>query len=191
MQTITSAGGSDMILLELFITFLLIGFVSFGGGYAMIPLIQEEVVNGHSWMTTQEFSDVIAVAGMSPGPIATNSSIFIGYSEAGIWGAVVSVAGMVIPSLVIILIVGMVFYKVQKSSSVKSAFYGLRPVITGLIIYAAFIFALNNDLFSSLSWHSLSLVGIYLASLAALIYFRIHPAYVILLSGLVGIAVYA
>jgi|DewCreStandDraft_2_1066082.scaffolds.fasta_scaffold17072_2 chromate transporter len=180
-----------MLLLELFTTFLLIGFVSFGGGYAMIPLIQEEVVNRHAWMTTQEFSDVIAVAGMSPGPIATNSAIFIGYGEAGVIGAMVAAAGMVIPSLLIILVVGMVFYKVQKSKLVKSAFYGLRPIITGLIMYAAFIFAVNNELISSLSWHSLSLIGIYLASLAALIYFRIHPAYVILLSGLVGIAVYA
>lgn len=180
-----------MLLLELFTTFLLIGFVSFGGGYAMIPLIQEEVVNRHAWMTTQEFSDVIAVAGMSPGPIATNSAIFIGYGEAGVIGAMVAAAGMVIPSLLITLVVGMVFYKVQKSKLVKSAFYGLRPIITGLIMYAAFIFAVNNELISSLSWHSLSLIGIYLASLAALIYFRIHPAYVILLSGLVGIAVYA
>ena len=180
-----------MLLLELFTTFLLIGFVSFGGGYAMIPLIQEEVVNRHAWMTTQEFSDVIAVAGMSPGPIATNSAIFIGYGEAGVIGAMVAAAGMVIPSLLIILVVGMVFYKVQKSKLVKSAFYGLRPIITGLIMYAAFIFAVNNELISSLSWHSLSLIGIYLASLAALIYFRIHPAYVIILSGLVGIAVYA
>jgi len=180
-----------MLLLELFTTFLLIGFVSFGGGYAMIPLIQEEVVNRHAWMTTQEFSDVIAVAGMSPGPIATNSAIFIGYGEAGVIGAMIAAAGMVIPSLLIILVVGMVFYKVQKSKLVKSAFYGLRPIITGLIMYAAFIFAVNNELISSISWHSLSLIGIYLASLAALIYFRIHPAYVIILSGLVGIAVYA
>jgi len=171
--------------------FLLIGFVSFGGGYAMIPFIQEEVVNRHAWMTTQEFSDVIAVAGMSPGPIATNSAIFIGYGEAGVIGAMIAAAGMVIPSLLIILVVGMVFYKVQKSKLVKSAFYGLRPIITGLIMYAAFIFAVNNELISSISWHSLSLIGIYLASLAALIYFRIHPAYVIILSGLVGIAVYA
>jgi len=103
----------------------------------------------------------------------------------------IAAAGMVIPSLLIILVVGMVFYKVQKSKLVKSAFYGLRPIITGLIMYAAFIFAVNNELISSISWHSLSLIGIYLASLAALIYFRIHPAYVIILSGLVGIAVYA
>lgn len=157
----------------------------------MIPLIQEEVVNRHAWMTAQEFSDVIAVAGMSPGPIATNSSIFIGYSEAGILGAIVSAAGMVIPSLLIILMVGTVYYKIQNSRLVKSAFYGLRPIITGLIIYAAYIFAWNNDLISSISWHSLTLIGIYLGSLAALIYFKIHPAYVIVLSGLVGIAVYA
>lgn len=179
------------MLIELFLTFLLIGFVSFGGGYAMIPLIQEEVVNRHAWMSEREFSDVIAIAGMSPGAIATNSAIYIGYSGAGLAGAAASVTGMIMPSLIIILIAGKVFYKVKQSILVKSAFYGLRSIITGLIIYAAIVFAINNDLVSSLSWHTFSLIGIYSASLAALVYFRLHPVYVILISGLVGIAVYS
>ncbi len=178
------------MLWDLFLTFFMIGFVSFGGGYAMIPLIQEEVVKRHQWMSVQEFTDVIAVAGMSPGPIATNSAIFIGFDQAGFMGATVSALGMILPSLMIILAIGAVFYKVQKSSTVKSAFYGLRPIITGLIIYAALVFAVNNGLFASFSWHTLSLLLIFGGSLIALIYFRIHPVYVIMFSGLVGVAVY-
>jgi chromate transporter len=108
----------------------------------------------------------------------------------GIMGAVISALGMVLPSLMIILTIGAIFYKIQKSLMVKSAFYGLRSIITGLIIYAAILFAMNNGLVSSISWHSLSLLLIFGLSLLALIRFRIHPVYVILLSGLVGVALY-
>jgi chromate transporter len=178
------------MLWDLFLTFMMIGFVSFGGGYAMIPLIQEEVVIRHQWMSMQEFTNVIAIAGMSPGPLATNSAIFVGFAQQGIWGASIAALGMILPSLLIILAVGAVFYKIQKSVIVKSALYGLRSIITGLIIYAALVFAVNNGLFSSVSWHTLSLILIYAASLVALFYYRIHPIYVILCSGLVGVAVY-
>lgn len=178
------------MLWDLFLTFLMIGFVSFGGGYAMIPLIQEEVVVRHGWMSAQAFTDVIAVAGLSPGPIATNSAIFIGYDQMGIRGAVVSALGMILPSLLIILAIGAVFYKIQKSMMIKSAFYGLRSIITGLIVYAAILFAMNNGLVSSLTWHTVSLILIFGLSLLALLRYRIHPVYVILLSGLVGVALY-
>jgi chromate transporter len=179
------------MLLELFLTFFMIGFVSFGGGYAMIPLIQEEVVTRHGWMTLPEFTDVIAVAGMSPGPIATNSAIFVGFAEAGIPGAVAAALGMVLPSLLIIVALGAVFYKIQGHTAVKSAFYGLRAIITGLIVYAALTFAYSNGLITTLSWHTVSLLIIYVGSLLALIRFKIHPIYVILGSGLIGMAFYS
>ncbi len=180
-----------MIYVELFLTFLLIGSVSFGGGYAMIPLMQQEVVNRHAWMTVKEFSDVIAVAGMSPGPIGTNSSIFIGYDQAGLLGAIISTAGMVLPSLMIILGLGVVFARVQHHVIVRSVFYGLRPIITGLIIYAAYVFAMNSGMLTSVFAESMGLIAIYVASLCALIFLHIHPVYVILVSGLIGIAVYS
>lgn len=179
------------MILDLFTTFFMIGLVSFGGGYAMLALIQEEVVGRHGWMTIQEYTDVIAVAGMSPGPIATNSAIFIGFSEYGVLGAIAAALGMILPSLIIILSIGAIFYKIQKSNLVKSAFYGLRAIITGLIIYAAILFAGSSNLYSSLSWNTVSLLIIYGASLLALIRFKIHPVYVILGSGLVGVAFYS
>jgi chromate transporter len=179
------------MLWDLFFTFLMIGFVSFGGGYGMIPLIQDEAVHRHAWMTTEHFADVIAVAGMSPGPIAANSAIFIGYSQAGILGALVSAAGMVLPSFMIILIVAAFFYRIHQSKAVKSAFYGLRSIITGLIVYAALLFAVRSGMIAPLSWHMISLVLIYAASLIALIRFRLHPIFVIMISGVIGAVVYS
>ena len=179
-----------MILVELFKTFFIIGFISFGGGYAMIPVIETEVT-AHNWMTTQEFTDIIAIAGMSPGPIATNSAIFVGYQIAGFPGAVVSALGMVLPSLMIILIVAAFFYKANKNPLVKSAFYGLRPIIVGLIVYAAIKFALSNGLIGPISTYSIGLLFIFGVSLFALIKFRIHPALVIVLSGIFGLVFYS
>lgn len=178
-----------MILFKLFWTFLLIGAVSFGGGYAMIPVIEAEV-SKNEWMTTQEFTDVIAIAGMSPGPIATNSAIFVGYQVAGILGAVFSAIGMVLPSLAIVLIISSFFKKINQHKLVKSSFYGLRPVITGLIIYAAINFAISNGLIGQLSVHTLSSLAIYLGALVLLIYFKMHPLLVIVLSGIVGFFVF-
>lgn len=178
-----------MLLWNLFSTFFLIGLVSFGGGYAMIPIIEIEVYN-HDWLSPQEFSDIIALAGMSPGSIATNSAIFIGFKTAGILGAIVAALGITLPSLFIILIVASFFYKVSQNKIINSAFYGLRPIITGLIIYAAIRLAIYNQLFGAISWYTLSLILIFLLALFALVRLRMHPFFVIILSGLIGIAFY-
>ncbi|GHI00399.1 chromate transporter [Neobacillus kokaensis] len=177
------------MLWDLFCTFLRIGFVSFGGGYAMIPIIDFEVTR-HGWMTTKEFTEIIAVAGMSPGPIATNSAIIVGYKTAGMNGAVISALGMTLPTLFIILLVSSVFFRYHQTKLVKSAFYGLRPIITGLIIYAAIRFALSNHVIGSFSWHTLGLLSICGLSLLALIKYRIHPIAVILVSGLAGVVLW-
>lgn len=177
------------ILIQLFSTFLIIGFVSFGGGYAMIPVIENEVTN-HGWMTTQEFTDVIAIAGMSPGPIATNSAIFVGYQTAGLPGAIVSALGMIIPSLLIILVVAAFFFRLNENRIVKSAFYGLRPIITGLIVYAAIKFSITNHVIANFSWHTFSLFAIFIASFYLLVKVRLHPIIVIALSGIFGIVIY-
>ncbi|XEC93447.1 chromate transporter [Paenibacillus tarimensis] len=179
------------MLVDLFVTFFMIGCVSFGGGYAMIPLIQEEVVGRHGWMTAQQYTDVIAVAGMSPGPIATNAAIFIGYGQAGLLGAALASVAIVLPSFILIVILGMIFFNIERNKWIKSSFYGLRSIITGLIIYAAIIFAVNNGLVSSFSWFTVSQILIFLGSLCALIFFRKHPISVILISGLVGVAIYS
>ncbi|MFS0779764.1 chromate transporter [Neobacillus sp. 3P2-tot-E-2] len=179
-----------MILIQLFWVFLLIGFVSFGGGYAIIPMIEMEILK-QGWMTTQQFTDVIAIASMSPGPIATNSAILVGYQVQGITGAIAAGLGMVLPSLILVIIIAMFFKRISKNKHVESAFYGLRPIITGLIGYAAIKFAISNHLVSSISWYSFSLLVICALSLFALIRLRMHPALVIILSGIVGAAIYS
>ena len=180
-----------MLLWELFRSFFFIGAVSFGGGYAMIPVIEAEV-SKYEWMTIQQFTDIIALAGMAPGPIAANSAILVGYSTAGITGAVVAALGILLPSIIIVLLVATFFSKLNHYTIVKSIFYGLRPIVTGLIIYGALNFALSNNLITmNVSWHTLSLFVIFNLSLIALLKLNWHPIYVIMLSGLAGVTLYS
>ena len=176
------------MLLDLFLTFLLIGSVSFGGGYAIIPMIQLEVTR-HGWMTSQELIDVIAIAGMSPGPIATNTAVFIGFHTAGFLGAAIAAVAITLPSIFIVFIIVSLFYKINESPVVQSAFYGLRPIVTALIIYAAYTFASSNGLFS-LSKEAAAGAILFLLCLFALLKFKWHPALIILLAGVAGILIY-
>lgn len=121
-----------MILLDLFLTFLKIGAVSFGGGYGMISLISEEVVN-HNWLTEGEFMNFIAVAESTPGPIAVNMATFIGSSQAGILGSLLATLGVVLPSFIIILLISAVFFNLLKYAGVKWALKGVKAVVAGLI----------------------------------------------------------
>ncbi|WP_345797088.1 chromate transporter [Peribacillus muralis] len=180
-----------MVLWELFSTFFIIGLVSFGGGYAMIPVIEIEV-SQHDWMTTQQFTDIIAIAGMSPGPIAANSAILVGYSTVGISGAILSALGILLPAILFVIIVGSFFIKLHHHPVVRSMFYGLRPIVTSLVIYASVSFALSNNIISkTISWQTVSLLLVFGLSLFALLKLRWHPAYVIILSGLVGVMLYS
>lgn len=121
-----------MIYIDLFLTFLKIGAFTFGGGYAMIPLIQQDVVN-NGWLTQEELIDFIAISESTPGPFAVNVSTFVGMQTAGIIGAFLATLGVVLPSFVIILIVAKVFAKFQKSEVVNGAMTGLKGVVVGLI----------------------------------------------------------
>lgn len=178
------------MLWELFTTFLLIGFVSVGGGYSMVPVIEHEAIT-RSWMSAETFSNVIAVAGASPGPIATNGAIMVGYKVHGWAGAAVSAAGMTLPSLLLVLIVGMLFAKFHHNPFVESAFYGLRPVVAALIFYAAYRLVLAGGTVLALDWRTLGFVVIFAGSLLALARYRAHPLAVIAVSGLAGAAFYA
>lgn len=180
-----------MVLLELFQTFFIMGFVSFGGGYAMIPII-ESAVTEYGWMSSEQLTNIIAIAGMSPGPAAVNSAILIGYTTAGLSGAVVSAIAILLPSLILVITVAAFFIKLHHNPVVEKMFYGLKPVVTSLILYAAIKFALANNLVAiDLSFRSISLVIIFGLSLFALLRLRWNPVYVILLSGLVGVALYS
>ncbi|OAS89165.1 MULTISPECIES: chromate transporter [Metabacillus] len=174
------------MLLQLFVLFFIIGTVSFGGGYAMLPVIEREVTS-KGWITTADFTETVALAGMTPGSIASNSATIVGYKVAGLPGAIISSIAMSLPSLILILVIVLFFYKLHTNKLVKSAFYGLRPIVTSLIIYAAIQFAISNGVISTtISWDMISLLLIFGISLTSLLYFRVHPFIVILGAGVVG-----
>lgn len=126
------------IFLDLFLTFLKIGAVSFGGGYAMIPLLTDEVVL-HGWMTESEVMNFIAVSESTPGPVAINMATFIGASQGGFLGALLSTLGVVLPSFIIILVVVALIKKLLQFAGVKAFLSGVRPVVIGLIVSTGII----------------------------------------------------
>lgn len=192
-----------MIYLKLLFSFIKIGLFSFGGGYAMIPLIQKEI-EMHGWLSPSEFVDIIAIAEMTPGPIAVNSATFVGYKAAGLFGSMVATIGVALPSLILILAVSGFFFKVQKKPINIMVFYGVRPVITGLIA-AAGVFVAETAIFKKdisiaafnyifnkpTSFFDFGGIVILVASLVALVKFKMHPILTIAGAGVAGIVIYS
>lgn len=136
-----------MIYFELFYTFFLIGLFTFGGGYAMIPMIEDQIV-GKGWMTDAQLSDFIAISETTPGPFAINISTFVGSQTGGIFGAICSTLGVILPSFIIILLVAIILSKFLKNRFVKDALNGVKPVIVALIAVTAVTFFIKVMLFS-------------------------------------------
>lgn len=172
-----------MNILKLFISFLKIGAFSFGGGYAMLPLIRKEIIDIHGWLTTKEFIDILAVVEMTPGPIAINSATFLGYKVGGILGAVAATTAVVLPSIVIILIIAHFLTKVKDSPYVSWAFTGIRPVVLGLITSASLTVA--KDAIIDIKSLILMVILFYLTSFK-----KLHPILVIVMAGIVGVFIY-
>ena len=124
------------IYLELFLTFFKIGAFTFGGGYAMIPLIQKETVEKRAWIDDEDILEIVAIAESTPGPIAINSSTFVGYRVAGFWGAFCCTFGVVLPSFVIILVISNVLREFQNVETVRFAFQGIRAGVLALLFKA-------------------------------------------------------
>lgn len=124
-------------LLDLLISFFKIGAFSFGGGYAMLPLIQEEVITLNRWITLTEFIDILAIAEMTPGPMAINSATFLGYKVAGFLGSAVATLGVVLPSFIVMSLIFHFIFKFKNTPYVEWILKGIRPVVLGLIAAAA------------------------------------------------------
>lgn len=180
-----------MIYLELFLTFLKIGALTFGGGYAMLPLIQSEVL-AHGWLEQQAIIDFIAVSESTPGPFAINMATYIGSEMGGIFGSVCATMGVVLPSFVVILIVAKCYEKFKQSKAVKGCMSGLKPAVVGLISSAIITVALTVfapagfffDIFTNLSTY-ISLAIFAAAVVAA--FKKVHPIIIICASAVVGI----
>ena len=163
-------------LIERLRSFLKIGAFTFGGGYAMIPIIQYEVVNRRGWLSEQEFVELLTIAQAAPGPISLNTAVFVGYKCRGYKGAVAAILGVVIPSFVIILLVAMFFHTMRDNRWVDAAFKGMRPAVVALIV------APIVGLAKGLHW---TLVAVAAATALAVWYFGFSPVW-LLIVGAVG-----
>ncbi|MGL5681554.1 MAG: chromate transporter [Marinifilaceae bacterium] len=167
---------------QLFWSFFKIGAFTFGGGYAMIPLIQNEVVGKKGWITEAEFIDLLAIAQSFPGPLALNTAILIGNRTRKIWGGVVATAAIALPSFVIILLIAMVFSQYQHNPYVEKIFMGLRPAVVGLI--AAPLYRMGKG--AGVTW---KYVWIPVAVAVVIWQLGVSPIYIVLAAVLAGILI--
>lgn len=190
-----------LLLLQLFYTFFKIGLFGFGGGYAMLSMIQGEVVTRYGWLSAQEFTDIVAISQMTPGPIGINSATYVGYTSLlnagyahwmGIVGSATATFAVVLPSFLLMLTISKFFLKYQKHPVVESIFSGLRPAVVGLLASAALVLMTaenfsspREDLFS----FAVSCV-IFLAAFVGTRRYKVNPILMIVLCGLAGWLIY-
>ena len=168
-------------LLEIFGVFFKIGLFTIGGGYAMLPIIQKEVVETKGWMTDGEFLDAISLTNSLPGPLATNSATFVGYRVARAPGSVAAVLGAATPSVVIILLIAMVFQNIMDYPVVQYVFNGVRPAVVALILYAVVKLARSAKIGDHLNW------AVALFGFLAIAVFGLHPILVVVCAALYGL----
>ncbi len=185
-----------MIYLELLWSFFQIGLFSFGGGYAALPLIQTQVVDLHGWLSMTEFTDILTISQMTPGPIAINASTFVGMRVGGLGGAAVATLGCVLPSCIIVLLLAYLFYKFHGLALIQGALSGLRPAVVSLIASAGvgilILAPWGGDTIWSFAVEKIDwvAVGIFAAALFVLRKFKVNPIFVMLGAGVVGLCIY-
>ncbi|WP_199620027.1 chromate transporter [Paenibacillus alkalitolerans] len=169
---------------SIFLTFCKIGPITFGGGYAMIPLIEKEVVDRRRWLKTEDVSDVFAVAQSIPGAVAINSATFIGYRLAGIPGAVTAMCGVLLPTFLIVLMLSAAFLQFRDLPLVEAAFEGIRAAIVAVICYAGYRIGKTAVL-------DKTTLGVVVGTVLLLLFVNVHPVIVILSGFFLGIAAVA
>ncbi|MFA9379676.1 MAG: chromate transporter [Acetanaerobacterium sp.] len=179
------------IALQLFLSFMQIGLFSIGGGYAILPLIKEQVVDAHGWLTLNQFADVVAISQMTPGPIALNAATFVGIRLAGVSGAILATVGCILPSCIIVLVIARFYIKYRSFAVAQGVLDGLRPTVVALIATASLsilLFALfgSDELPLSLAHFSLSSALIFAAGL--IILRTVKPSAVLIILGAGGIS---
>lgn len=182
-----------MIYLQLFLSFLQIGLFSFGGGYAAMPLIRGQVVTGHGWLTMSEFTDLITISQMTPGPIAVNSATFVGLKIAGVPGAVVATAGCILPSCIIVTILAKLYLKYRQLDLMQGVLKSLRPAVVAMIASAGILILVTafwGDsgvvTFAGTKW---SMVAIFVICLILLRKTKLNPIWVMVLAGVMKVGI--
>lgn len=182
-----------MLYLQLFYTFFKIGLFGFGGGYAMLSMIQAEVVTRYEWMTPQEFTDIVAISQMTPGPIGINSATYVGFTATGnVWGSIIATFAVVLPSFILMLAISKFFLKYQKNSAVEAVFSGLRPAVVGLLASAALVL-MNVENFGSPKDDMYSFVVsciIFVVAFVGTRKYKVNPIVMILACGVAGLVLY-
>ncbi|WP_075877375.1 chromate transporter [Merdibacter massiliensis] len=181
-----------MIYLQLLWSFFQIGLFSIGGGYAAMPLIQNQVVDLHSWLTMSQFADIMTIAEMTPGPIAINSATFVGIRTAGLLGAIIATIGCVLPSCVIVMTLAYVYYRYRGLSMIQGILSGLRPAVIAMIASACLSlmtlsFYGSRTLPQDFSTINILPLLIFLVGIFILRKWKPNPIYVMLGSGVAGI----
>ena len=182
-----------MLYLQLFFSFFQIGMFSFGGGMAAVPLIQQQVVSGHGWLTMSEFTDLITIAEMTPGPIAVNSSTFVGMRIAGVTGALVATLGCILPSCAIVALLAWLYFKYQDLAYIQGTLAGLRPAVVALIASAGvsiLALALFGDGVASGAAFNWLGAGLFVAAFAILRRWKPDPILVMAGCGVLGGGLY-
>ncbi len=187
-----------MIFLTLFFTFFYIGLFGFGGGYGMLSLIQTEVVREHAWMTSAEFTNIVAISQMTPGPIGINSATYCGYTaikNAGmsdtmaVLGSITATGALILPSFILMVLIARMFLKYMDTPIVKSVFSTLRPAVVGLLAAAALLL-MNKDNFSSFAenpWQFCISVALFIATFIGTRVMKINPILMICFAGFAGL----
>ncbi len=183
-------------LIKLFLIFFKIGLFTFGGGYAMIPLIEEEVMKNQWLDSIDTLVDFIAVSESTPGPFAINIATFIGYHQAGVLGALFATIGVAMPSFIIIYLVSRFFTKIASNRFVQGFLAGVKPMIVGLILSVAVAFIVRNVLLTEITdlkaavfdWKNLAIFAICAGLMA--VFRKLNPIYLILISGVLGLVAY-
>ena len=168
---------------SLFVAFFKVGFLGYGGGPALIPLIENEVVNVNGWLTIEEFTDALGMASTLPGPIATKLAVTIGLRTGGAGGAAMALFAILLPSTVLVTILAIVYYRFRNAPAIQGALKGIRPVVIALLL----VTVAHLSPRSVVSWDTFLIA---LATFAAIFYLRVHPIYMIVVAALVGFVFY-
>ncbi len=183
-----------MIFLQLFYTFFKIGLFGFGGGYAMLSMIQGEVVNRYGWLSSTEFTDIVAISQMTPGPIGINSATYVGYQAVvsagyshsiGMLGSAVATFSVVLPSFLLMIFISRLFIKYQKHPAVTAAFSGLRPGVVGLLA-AATLILINPENFGTETRQIIISALLFLGTFVTSFRFHVNPILLIVVCGITG-----
>lgn len=187
-----------MIYLELFITFLQVGLFGFGGGYGMLSLIQTETVVRHAWLTSAEFTNIVAISQMTPGPIGINSATYCGYTAvanaglgtgAAVLGSIVATVALVLPSFIIMIAISKLFLRYMATPTVQSIFAALRPAVVGLLAAAALLLMTAENFSSPVDdlWRFCISIALFVATLVGTKMLNINPIKMIGLAAFAGL----